>query len=233
MSTLPGGPVSNRPLHFFWLADGSGSMSEGGKIQSLNTAIKNAIPEMRKVAAKNPFAQVLVRAIKFSDYAQWLIPNPTPLEELQWNDISASGRTAMGAAFSMLAEQLKIPPMTERSHRPVIALISDGLPTDDVNHGINEILRLPWGRKAVRLAIGIGKDADYPVLRKFIANPEIEPLRADNAELLAQEIRWASTCALGYAPVIPGMKRLPAPREITPSDDPDCGVEIISENDVW
>src|SRR5947209_4904366 len=62
---IPGGEMAARPLHFFWIADCSGSMA-GDKIQSLNTAIREAIPEMRRVAANNPNAQVLVRAIKFS-----------------------------------------------------------------------------------------------------------------------------------------------------------------------
>ena len=53
--TLLGGSMSGRPLHFIWIADCSGSMS-GDKIQSLNTAIREAIPEMRKVALANPHA---------------------------------------------------------------------------------------------------------------------------------------------------------------------------------
>ena len=50
---IPGGKMAARPLHFIWIADCSGSMS-GKKIQSLNTAIRNAIPEMKSVAQSNP-----------------------------------------------------------------------------------------------------------------------------------------------------------------------------------
>jgi uncharacterized protein YegL len=69
---LPGGEMSGRPLHFIWIADCSSSMS-GDKIEALNAAIHEAIPEMRKVAASNPHANVRVRAIKFSSGATWHI----------------------------------------------------------------------------------------------------------------------------------------------------------------
>ncbi|MDW8300804.1 MAG: tellurium resistance protein, partial [Anaerolineae bacterium] len=39
MPSRPGGALANRPLHFFWVVDCSGSMA-GDKIQSLNTAAK-------------------------------------------------------------------------------------------------------------------------------------------------------------------------------------------------
>ena len=40
------------------------------KIQSLNTAIHDALPDMKKAAAENPNAEVLVRAVKFSQRCQ-------------------------------------------------------------------------------------------------------------------------------------------------------------------
>ena len=77
MTRLPGGALASRPLHFFWIVDCSGSMA-GDKIQRLNFAIKEAIPEMQKVAAENPNAQVLVRALTFASGAQWHISQLTP-----------------------------------------------------------------------------------------------------------------------------------------------------------
>jgi hypothetical protein len=57
----------------------------------------------------------------------------------------------------------------------------------------------PWGKKAVRLAIAIGGDADLDVLQKFIGNPEIRPLTAKNPGDLVKFIRWASTVAIKQA----------------------------------
>ncbi len=78
MMKRPGGELASRPLHFIWIADSSGSMSDDGKIQALNTAIREAIPHMKKVAEDNPNAQVLVRAVKFSNGAQWHISPGLP-----------------------------------------------------------------------------------------------------------------------------------------------------------
>ncbi|HRT32785.1 MAG TPA: tellurium resistance protein, partial [Anaerolineae bacterium] len=158
-----------------------------------------AIPHMQKVADENPNAQVLVRAIKFSNGAQWHISQPTPVADFRWTDLEAEGVTDMGKAFSMVAEQLKIPPMTERALPPVLVLISDGQPTDDYQKGLQELLDQPWGKKAVRIAIAIGADADLDVLQKFIGNPEITPLQANNPEALVKYIRWVSTVVLKSA----------------------------------
>lgn len=192
---LPGGELASRPLHFFWIADCSGSMS-GAKIQALNNAIREAIPEMRRVADNNPNAQVYVRAIKFSTGASWHIAQPTRLEHFQWIDLTAGGVTAMGAAFHMVAEQLKVPPMDPRGLPPVLVLVSDGAPTDNANQGLKDILAQPWGQKSVRLAIGIGEDANYPMLERFIGSPEIPACHAHDSDQLAQYIRWASTAAI-------------------------------------
>ena len=199
MNKRPGGELSTRPLHFIWIADCSGSMKEDGKIQALNMAIREAIPHMQKVADENPNADVLVRAIKFSSGAQWHISQPTKVEEFKWVDLKASGVTDMGKAFSMIAEQLKIPPMTERALPPVLVLISDGQPTDSYERGLTELMDQPWGTKAVRVAIAIGSDADYDVLQKFIGHVEIKPLQANNPEALVNYIKWVSTAVLKSA----------------------------------
>ncbi|MDQ3753306.1 MAG: VWA domain-containing protein, partial [Acidobacteriota bacterium] len=156
MSRRPGGELASRPLHFIWIADASGSMQQDGKIQALNNAIREAVPHMRKVADDNPNAQVLVRAVKFSDGAQWHISQPTPVADFAWNDILAEGETDMGKALSLVAEQLKMPPMSDRALPPVLVLISDGQPTDDWKLGLTALMNEPWGRKAVRIAVAIG-----------------------------------------------------------------------------
>ena len=197
MSTLmrPGGELSSRPLHIIWVADCSGSM-QGDKIGQLNFAIREAIPHMRTVADENPNAEVLVRAIKFSSGAQWHVGTPTPIDQFQWTDLSTSGVTDMGKALKMVAEELKMPPMSDRALPPVLVLISDGQPTDNFEEGLQSIMALPWGKKAVRVAIGIGHDADTDVLEAFIGNKEIPVLQANNPEQLVKYIKWVSTVVL-------------------------------------
>jgi uncharacterized protein YegL len=197
MALRPGGELATRPLHFIWICDCSGSMSVDGKVQSLNYAIQNAIPDMQKVADENPNAEVLVRAIRFSNGAQWHISQPVAAADFKWQDLTAEGVTDMGKALSMVAEQLKLLP--ERGLPPVLVLISDGQPTDNFEGGLKDIMDQPWGKKAVRIAIAIGEDADLDVLQKFIGNPEIKPLQANNSETLVRFIKWVSTAVLKSA----------------------------------
>ena len=187
-----GGPLAARPLHFFWIADCSGAMAAQGKIQALNNAIREAIPHVREVAKENPNGQIFMRALRFSDGAQWHVPNPMPVEQFTWPDLQAGGVTDLGAAFALLAEALKMPPMPQRALPPVLALLSDGQPTDDYRGGLGQLMAQPWAKKAVRIAIAIGEDADRDPLQEFIAHPEYHPLQANNPEQLARLIRWVS-----------------------------------------
>jgi len=195
----PGGELASRPLHFFWICDCSGSMQADGKIQALNNAIREALPHMQHAAEENPNAQVLVRAVKFADGAQWHVAQPTPVADFRWNDLKAGGMTDLGKAVRLVADQLRIPPMSDRALPPILVLVSDGQPTDDYAHAVTELLDLPWGKRAVRIAVAIGEDADQDALRVFVANPEMPVLQANSAETLVNYIKWASTAVLKAA----------------------------------
>lgn len=106
----------------------------------------------------------------------------------------SNGVTEMGKAFELLAAQLSIPPMPTRALPPVIVLLSDGQPTDSYKDGLNKLKALPWFKKAVKIAISIGSDADDDVLEDFTGNKELI-LQANNAAALAKMIKWASTTA--------------------------------------
>jgi len=152
---------------------------DGDKIRQLNFAIREALPAMKDTADENPNAQVLMRAVTFS-----------------WTDVAADGVTDMGKALSMVADQLKIPPMSDRALPPVLVLVSDGQPTDDFSIGLKALMDQPWGKRSVRLAIAVGRDADLDVLSRFIGMSELKPLQANNAPALVSFIRWASTAVL-------------------------------------
>ena len=238
---LPGGAISNRPLHFIWLCDCSGSMSINGKIEVLNRAIRESLPEMKRVANDNPNANVLVRAIKFSDSAQWHVPTETPVNSFNWTDLTAGGLTDMGKALLLLAEQLKMPPMTDRALPPVLVLISDGQPTDDFDTGLRALMNEPWGKKAVRIAIAVGQDADKDTLQKFINHPELRPLEANNAETLVRYIKWASTAVLKAASSPVSQMRTPVKTILSnPTTTTTRGIPIPTvvmsssgDDDVW
>ncbi|VFJ13026.1 vWA domain-containing protein [Candidatus Nitrosocosmicus franklandus] len=190
--TLPGGEITKRELHFVWIVDCSGSMKDDGKIQSLNYAIREAIPHMQREAENNIQANLLISALRFSTGAQWFIP-PTHINDFKWVDVEAKGHTDLGQAFMLLSEMLHIPPMTNRGLPPVLVLLSDGQPTDNYEYGLEKLLNEPWGKKAIRIAIAIGEDADTRVLENFIRNDDMKPLLARNPEALSNYIRWVST----------------------------------------
>jgi uncharacterized protein YegL len=233
MAKRPGGELATRPLHFIWICDCSGSMSVDGKIQSLNYAIGNAIPDMQKVADENPNADVLVRAIRFSNGAQWHIAQAVPVKDFKWQDLTADGVTDMGKALTMVAEQLK--QQSDRGLPPVLVLLSDGQPTDNFDAGLKALLDQPWGRKAVRIGIAIGEDADTDVLQKFIGNPEIKPLQANNSETLVRYIKWVSTQVLQSAssPASQSANSTQSTSNVPVPQPPDASGTSTSATDVW
>jgi uncharacterized protein YegL len=198
MSDTPGGAIAKRPLQFIYLVDCSGSMV-GRKIETLNLAVRETISAMCAVVDENPNAEVFVRVIRFSDGAQWHMSQPTEIHSFRWSDLNADGVTDMGKALALAAEALKVDNMPPRGLPPVLVLLSDGQPTDDFNTGLRLLFDEPWGKRALRIAVGIGDDADLDVLEKFMGNSEIKPLVAKNVGDLVKFIRWASTVPLKAA----------------------------------
>jgi uncharacterized protein YegL len=206
-------------------------MDRGGKIQALNNAIREVIPHMQQVAGENPNAQVMVRAVKFSNGAQWHIAQAAPVDQFRWEDLSADGVTDMGKALQLVADQLDANVMPRRALPPVLVLISDGKPTDDFGSGLRALMEQPWGKKAVRVAIAIGDDCDKDTLQRFIGHPELEPLQANNAETLVKYIKWVSTAVLQsasspFSQTLDETTSLNVP--LPPPPDAD-----ISADDVW
>lgn len=216
----PGGTLARRELHFLWLLDVSGSMNTDGKIQALNVAIRESIPQLQAAARDNPNVDVRVRAIVFSNGARWHIEQPTPVADLRWTDATAGGHTDMAAAFRLAAQALATPPMPERAVSPAIVLVTDGHHTDDFEAGLAELLATRWGREAVRLAVAIGRDVNLAALQAFIGNDALRPMTADNPEALVQQIRWLSRSAVesvSHVADAAGLRALPG--AAPPQDD--------------
>jgi len=186
---------------------------------------------------------LLIRTLKFSTGASWVTSNPVNIEDFAWDDLDAGGVTDLGQAFDMLAAQLTIPPMTDRALPPVLVLLSDGQPTDDYKKGLDRLLHLPWGKKAVRIAISIGQDADDTILQEFTGNKELI-LQANTPQALVKMIKWASTAAslvsapasrpndIASTPTTNGAASdTNAPLVLDMNNIPDPGA--IGVNDVW
>jgi uncharacterized protein YegL len=188
-------------------------MAADGKIEALNQAIRDALPPLRELAAQNPFVDLLLRAVVFADGARWHLEEPTSVTQAAWPPVVPGGYTDLGAALALVSDVLAVPPMDPRAFPPVLVLVSDGRPTDDFESGLAALMAQPWGRRAVRLAIGIGADADLDVLARFIGDPTVQPFSAHDPEQLAYLVRFVSMAASELASQPPEAvdRRLPDP----------------------
>jgi uncharacterized protein YegL len=202
-----GGSLRQRTLHFFWLVDCSGSMAQDdhAKISSLNNAVRESIPILRDAASSNSVA-IIMRALAFSTGCRWHIAEPTPIDEVRWEDLVAEGRTDLGAALKELADEMRV---LEREAAngsfvpPAIVLVSDGHPTDEFGAGLKALTSTTWGAKAVRIAVGIGDDAHTETLSRFMGQDEIPVLRANQPDAIVELLKWASSVAINRASTPP------------------------------
>ena len=194
-----GPALARRPLHMFWLLDVSGSMGVDGKIEALNDAMRVAIESTRQSARENPAVDVRARVITFAHDAEWHVADAVSIEDLDWVDVHVveRGTTELGRAIQLATEGIREAAQAGRGLPPALILVSDGKPTDlkapSYGAALRELADEPWGRKASRMAIGIGDDADLEALHRFIGHDELPPLAAANAAELRHYLRWAST----------------------------------------
>jgi len=201
------GKTVRRSLHFFWLVDWSGSMA-GERIQKVNYAIRNVLPEIRRIEESERI-DIFMRAIKFGSHAQWHIgPQPVPISKFNWIDMDATGgSTSTTQALDMLTAELDMDKIGKRNVPPVAILLSDGMCTDEPEslyyEAINRLEQSPWGKKSVRLAIGIGdqtNDYNKEQLDSFISQylrlkQGVETFPASDARMLTRYIQMASLVA--------------------------------------
>src|SRR5580658_7775272 len=193
-SVMPGGGVARRPLHVILLADCSGSMT-GAKIQALNFAIGDMLQHFA-IWEREQEKRILVRAVAFADEPRWHIRDPTPATSMRWKELAAvdKGHTFMAPAFRMVGEALTAD-QASRGLRPVLVLITDGLPTDqpaDFDAGLQALLSVPAARDAMRIAVAIGNAARSDALAKFIGNSSLPVLVASDVEQIADQLHRAS-----------------------------------------
>jgi uncharacterized protein YegL len=185
--------ISKRPLDIIYMLDTSGSM-QGAKIQAVNNAMHELEHLLRDEAAKNPTAQVNVRIITFGGQtSNWHLRDRTNVESFRYTDINdVDGMTPLGHALGLLSDSFSGDNMPKRGLKPIVVLMSDGQPNDDWAPSLDRFLALPWGKKAIKVAIAIGKDANRDVLARFTTNPELV-LNANNSTDLKSFISWTST----------------------------------------
>lgn len=164
-----------KTMNLFYIIDVSGSMY-GEKIEAVNQVMPEVLKLVGEISDENgDNAQIKASCLMFSDDAQWMYDEPVDASEFKWIDQSTYGGTEVGNMCRVLEKELHRNTSlgSETGHmRPAIIIMSDGYPTDNWKSGYNELKKNKWFSEAIKVAVGIGHDADDNMLKEFIGGPE-------------------------------------------------------------
>lgn len=189
-------------LNIFFLVDVSGSM-RGQRIGEVNYALENIFKELKHKDDINTVYKIGI--MEFSETANWITPQPIPLEDFVYTKIEAKPFiTCFGKAFEALTEKLSrkgfIDPDLGEYFAPIILFITDGEPTDfDKYPGALEKLKHNgWFRKSAKYAIAVGEEARTEEVGKLLS--EFTDVRnnvrfADEGEALVDLIQFIAVRA--------------------------------------
>ncbi|MDE5645875.1 MAG: VWA domain-containing protein [Muribaculaceae bacterium] len=177
-----------RRLPVYLLLDCSGSMY-GEPIE----AVKNGVQVLVSTLRQDPYAleTAYLSIITFDSSARQVAPL-TELSAFQQPNIQASGCTALGEALALLAQRAdqEVTKTTEEKKgdwKPLVFIMTDGEPTDDLNKGLAEFKKRKWGM-VVACAAGAGANTD--TLKK-ITECVVSLDTADSAPIKAF-FKWVS-----------------------------------------
>ncbi len=166
--------LPRRVMTLFVLVDTSGSMAIDGNIGKVNRAIEEAVQQLRDVSSSNFDAEIRIAVLEFSSGCRWVTDSSEALEDFVWNDLTAGGLTDMGAAFTELESALSRTRMLQSStgaYAPVIILLSDGQPTDNIAEGLDKLRNNNWFKNAMKIAVAVTSEAS-DALVQFTGNVE-------------------------------------------------------------
>ena len=150
-----------RRLPVFFLIDESGSML-GEPIEAVRIGVQTMLSSLRQ----DPYAleTAYISIITFAENARTVVPL-TELVSIQAPEFKASGQTAMGAALKELAQAIdrdvrKSSPDQKGDWKPLVFLLTDGSPTDNLDAGIEALRKVKVGT-FVACAAGPSASTDH------------------------------------------------------------------------
>ena len=177
-----------RRLPVYLLVDTSGSM-HGEAIE----AVRNGLQVMLSALMQDPYAleTAYLSVIAVDSSARQLTPL-TELTSFQLPNLQANGMTAMGEALSLLAdciqrEVVKGSAEQKGDWKPVVFLLTDGAPTDDLDRGINAIRQVKTG---TFVACAAGPGADTGTLKRITET--VVSLDTADSSTLKSFFKWVS-----------------------------------------
>lgn len=177
-----------RRLPVYLLLDTSGSMY-GEPIE----AVKNGVQTLIATLRNDPYAleQAFVSIITFNTKAQQVTPL-TELAVFQQPNIEASGCTALGEALELLAQKMdseitKTTAERKGDWRPLVFLMTDGEPTDNISKGLAEFKKRKCG---VVVACAAGHSANTNTLKQITEN--VVQLDTADSTTIKAFFKWVS-----------------------------------------
>jgi uncharacterized protein YegL len=183
-----------RKLPIFLVLDTSGSMM-GEPIE----AVKNGVQIMIRALQQDPHAieTAHISIITFDSTARQLVPM-TDLNSFRMPDIQATGLTAMGEALKVVSDCIdrdvaKTTAETKGDWKPMVFLMTDGMPTDDMSEGLAAFRQ----RKiACTVACAAGASADTNVLKTITEN--VLKIDVMDSKSIGQFFSWV-TASIGVS----------------------------------
>ena len=177
-----------RRLPVYLLLDTSGSMY-GEPIE----AVRNGVQVLVSTLRQDPYAleTAYLSIITFDSSAKQVTPL-TELSSFQEPSIDANGCTVLGEALSLLAncvdrEVTKTTADVKGDWKPLVFIMTDGVPTDDLTKGLNEFKKRKFGT-VVACAAGAG--ADTNALRQITEN--VVSLDTADSGTIKAFFKWVS-----------------------------------------
>lgn len=177
-----------RRLPVYLLLDTSGSMY-GEPIE----AVKNGVQTLVSTLRSDPYAleTAYLSIITFNSTAQQITPL-TELAMFQPPIIDAGGGTSLGEALSLLAQKvdteiIKTTQDVKGDWKPIVFLMTDGEPTDNLDKGLAEFKTRKFG---MVVACAAGQGANTNTLKKITEN--VVQLDTADSATIKSFFKWVS-----------------------------------------
>ncbi|MCR4739480.1 MAG: hypothetical protein K5886_04375 [Lachnospiraceae bacterium] len=177
---LGGMKVRTSPYYLpvIFIIDCSRSMDEGGRIGSVNSALKELRYKLCELKNNNSL-DLRIAVMSFVSSVKWEL-ELTPVEEVVFDTMTTRpGLTRYGGVFSELNRVLsddEIMKYTGKRCPPAILFLTDGEPTDNYSYKLNELLNnkyFPYtSRCVVLIGDAVDSDSAKAAFDRFVNDPK-------------------------------------------------------------